>query len=105
MKKADVQKPQLEISHLKGTVQELRLELEKKNLEIERRVQTARQAAKEQNKQLEDTIDRMRIRLEEEYASRESQIQAETLALKDQLQQAQQTIIALREQLERTASK
>ncbi len=101
----DARNAQLEIHHLEQTIRELRAELEKKNLEIERRVQAARQTSNERTKQLEETIDRMRDALEKEHGSREAQIQAVTRSLKDQLQQAQQTILAMREQLEQIASR
>ena len=61
----DSQRHQHEIRHLKETINALRDELEKKQVEINRRLQSSKQTASEQIKQLEMTIDQMRERLED----------------------------------------
>ena len=77
----------------------MRAELEKKQMEINRRLQSSKQASSEQIKQLEETIDRMRLRLEEEHAARKTEVEEATRHLNEQLQHARQTNEALRLQL------
>ena len=79
MSDTDSQRYQQEINHLKETIFALRDELEKKQAEINKRLQSSKQAATEQIKQLEQTIDQMRMTLEEERSENE--------ALKRQLEQ------------------
>ncbi len=88
MTDSDSQHYHLEINNLKETINALRDALEKQQMEVERQLQTSRQASNEQIKQLEETIDQMRLRLEKEYSSRESHVQVVTQSLNDQLQQA-----------------
>ena len=88
MADTDSQRFQLEINHLKETINALRDELEKKQMEINRRLQSSKQASSEQIKQLEGTIDQMRIRLEEEHSARKTDVEKATRHLNEQLQQA-----------------
>ena len=82
MADTDSQRYQHEINHLKETINALRDELEKKQVEINRRLQSSKQAASEQIKQLERTIDQMRLRLEEEHSARKTDVQKATESLK-----------------------
>ena len=99
MEDADSKRYQHEINHLKQTILALRRELEKKQLEINTRLQSTKQAASEQINQLEKTIQQMRLRVEEEHSARESDVLRATKSLREQLRQERQESESLRRQL------